>query len=707
MKDTASANMTLDIENLRKERMRPGLAFYDTDPSHQEPAVDSPLLHLPSAQTYRENLKDLRAIFTDAVCLYTEKPPSSTTVPRRFLYADMSPLILFRFGSQTDLSDRSKYDNIDTSYLFWERLAQKILTEQNPENVMWDGNRPIISGQYLNDQSDGVAASYQPYSAKMRIGSITFEISDWLIGKVAGAQDYFEFPDPNIFYSFAAQGFLDTFGREIVMQITRAGLLKIDMLPKSVPVLSCMAEEIFNKYPLSFFSHFMHGIVSGIGGEEGFGVAAAILEDLAEIYKPAFAHPKGRYSVEQKSLFKKTLVELYERYNRYRYATRPDVISPYAREEAFQAMQEEPDPSRKLYAYLEKIFTGIGAPERFGDIFNLQDQNLIRWIYEGSLQEKKMEAGQIPIMADILGFDNPERLVWITNLMQILWKAILTHDDTVDQTPLRRGNKTLYVKEGMAMGIQQPLLTIIKSVRAITEKQGINNNHLSRAVLTMLDRLYSAEVSKPNIGWDSDFSELENNMIDIMQVLAWFPRYTVQREGLPTKVRLAGEKLAQYLEHYGCLVLIKNDCEDILEDTSHAAGDDIGVRVNTFMHNLYNNPEIPAAEREEFRILCEDPIITAKKRRFEQLDENDNKKISRALEIGRKYKHLVVGSLLSSIRNYREARILLDEALIYDYPVNDKRNRQYHQVFAEALDNLWEKLESYTVESSQTEVKVI
>lgn len=689
--------MALALETLSPKRLRPSIVAYWEPPVGDSP-VESPLLDLPSARTYRENLKDLRSIFDDTKIIYIQKHPSLTTVPRIHLYADMSPLIVFRFSSPYDKLRQAEEENIHNSFQFWEKLANAILTEKDPAHVKWDGNRPIISAQYLNDHSNGVASSYEPDSTTFKLGNITLEIAEWLIGRVEGAQDYFEFPDPNVFYLFTGQYFSEEFKTDILKRIAKAGLFKKDMLVKSVPSLSFIAEDIFNGHP-TFFPKFMHGIVSDIGGEEGFAVAAAILEDLIEIYKPAFARSKGRYSPQEKGLFRKTLDELHERYTYYRYATRPEVISPEIREGALQAMQKESDPSRKLYAYVEKIFTGVGAPDKFGDLLSVQDQNLIRWIYERTLQEKKMEAGQIPMMADILGFDNPERLVWITNLMQVVWKAILTHDDTVDQTPLRKGKETLYIKDGMATGIQQPLLTIIKAVRAITEKQGINNNQLSQAVLTMLDRLYSAEVYKPNIGWDSDYSELENNMIDIMQVLAWFPRYTVQREGLPEKVKLAGEKLGQYLEHYGCLVLIKNDCEDILEDTSHAAGDDIGVRVNTFMHNLYKNAEIPAAEREEFRTICEDPIITAKKRRFEQLDENDNKKISRALEIGRKYKHIVVRSLLSSNRNYHEARILLDEALTYDLPRNDVRNKHYHLVFREALDNLWKKFESYTVES--------
>ena len=112
------------------------------------------------------------------------------------------------------------------------------------------------------------------------------------------------------------------------------------------------------------------------------------------------------------------------------------------------------------------------------------------------------------------------------------------------------------------------------------------------------------------------------------------------------------------------------------------------------MYTLYHCPDVPKIVREEFRSICEDPEIVRKRRSFQPLDEDDNQKIDRALEIGRIYKSIVARYIMPKIRGYYEAaRNHLHKAFrCLPNPNNDRRNRHYKHVLRMSLDSMWNRL---------------
>ncbi|OGG17982.1 hypothetical protein A3D78_05875 [Candidatus Gottesmanbacteria bacterium RIFCSPHIGHO2_02_FULL_39_14] len=678
----------------------PPIRMYAADLIHSNPDYRPlDLTGLPSIKVMEASLKELRGYFFGHLAEnFNIQYPYRVDSARYTIYDDDSQLIPWAF---------QYFTNYPHGYYEWcfenfEAFARDMLFM---DKVIWQGTRPLIPVELVDIYAGEGMLYFDPERKQFEFPDHTLVKHQYPIHiHEEKGRLYYDFDDPNFYYYSLIINY--PFGNlNSLTQMSEEGLLKQDLLQKTLPVISFMAEYVLQykqtseKEKEESYLKYIDRIAELIGGEEGFAAAAAVVYDHWEVYQPFFKNGiPGSNIREPDKIFLIALNNLKKKYQIWRYENRPGAIPVEVRQKAMSMMRLYDDPIKGLYAFLEEIFSGIGATGAFSGIYGDKRFRSIRTHLERALKEKKMEAGLVPVTADIVGYDDLETLAWIAALTQGLWNAVLGLDDTIDQSQARGNEAAFHKRMGIPAGIRQPLLAMTGSIREITERKNINNNLLTNSVVTMLDELYRGDEDNSNIRWKNDFADLEKNMRRISQVLAWFPKYAVKVNEMAEATGIA---LAKFLENFGILMLINNDFDD-LENSTHEAGSDFGNRINTFMHGFNLSPEIPQKDRDEFRAICDDPDINSKKRRFIALDEADKKKIARALELGRQYRREVVRSLAVHLKKYYDQANRALNKSAKKLPSRkhrlDGRNQSNFQVLKDSLDGIWHKLQAYALE---------
>lgn len=675
-----------------RERIRPGALMYDQEAIPL--GFEHLFLLLPTLVSSRSRLEELRNSYGDSKYI----SDNLQHLPRRndlrsATYADMSITSHRLFTRRPGRTPTRDIESLDSSNLAWHDLVYRIWKEKNTEMVFWDGYRPIFSLKFIQEITSNIA-EFTPSATIVHKGNTTTYLPEWPLSKISGTQDYLEFFDPNLFYAFLSYKICSNVeaetGGDLIAKMENEGLFKQNQVERALPLLSFVAEREFLKKPI-LFTGFMHRMAKKIGGEYGFAVVNTIMEDLSKIDRPLFANMTWFGGESLVDRFRKTQEDLVGLYQAFKYEKRERVISRETQQQALYRYNHETDPKKGFYAYLDEIFAGVGAISAFQNLLSDEEIETVKWIFDRVLSEKKMEAGIIPIIADVLGYTDSKKVANITALMQILWKAILTHDDVIDQSAIRAGEETEYVREGVAAAIQKPsfLKTMVNKIT--TEGIFAEDRTLTRHLLTMQTRVDKGDIrNRDFFNWNSDFGVLDKHMRDIMQVLAWFPKYISESIGVNAEPANA---FAGFLENYGSLILILNDIENF-DVTSSKAGDDIGRRVNAFMWGLLQSPEIDVKTKNRFQSLCDDPAIHEKIKKFQSLDDNDKANVAKAVRIGEALKGPAVRAIADYINRYlNEAYLNLEKVFRTGLPGCDKSNMNYYHVLKETLDGLRDKFQ--------------
>lgn len=633
---------------------------------------------LPSFAQEAANTRELRKYYYHWLSqrCNTLDPQQLSIIRNEYLFDRMSVAIphLFRYKNGTVI-ERNQTIKAPNDFISWVNLCNYAVVSTNG-NIRWDGVKPQFNANLIEDRRTGVI--YQPKPVGCPEGAdIKLE---YLLLKRNG---HYEFEPPTLFYFMAAANYFNQTSEKLLTRLANDHFLDKEIIPRSSPVLPFIAEDILLRRPEQL-KNFITGLAKKIGSEEGFALATTIMEDLIETYRPLLGTRLTLFTDVIPAIpLGETLTELRNQYRILKYENRPIVIPPIVRSQAHRQMLAEKDPRQGYYTFLEAVFTGIGAGAKFLELLDAKDIAPIRWIFERALNKKKMEAGQIPIIADILGYPDQETLIWITNLTQLLWAAILDGDDTVDQSPKRGGTASLYVREGMPNGIQKPLLTIIKAARTIMERRGVDSTALGQSVLKMLDDLYTGDLQSREMAWGSSISNYEIYMKRIMQVLAWSPKFMAETTGMNLE---SASNLTKFMENYGCLILILDDFKDVSED--------IGSRVSMFMNGLVKCDAIPVSERNRFIKICMDPAIKDKRLRFKPLNKMEREKIARATDIADRNRYQVTQFLRGELDYYYGNAISALDEVSKQLPL-DARNRYYISLFKRNLREVMKAFQSF------------
>lgn len=649
----------------------------------------------PLAGSLSAGLRELRDYYQESLLGIKGLDPKKSGITRIAEYWDNGvPFVYIRLFP-IDRTTNQDTPNSPGSLPYWRNFARDILSLSD-DDVVWDTG-PVIRAELIDSLLADSNLSFKPLSEKRTLGNRTIILDQWPLVRVNEGTPYYEFADPNIYFLLLASNYIgykiEDYDKNVLEKLERDGLLGRDKYAKILPALSFIAEEIFVRHT-DDFENFILGLAEKIGSEEGFAASAAIIEDLTELYKPYFAFYSNvnMHGISQEKLTA-TYDKLKNKYCLWRYQTRQEIVSKELRALALTKMQQEADPIKGFYAYLERIFLDTTQGEKLKEILSAKDLETASWLFERVLSEKKMEAGLIPVAAHLLGYQDRERLGRITLLMQILWKAILTGDDTIDQSPERRGEKAFHRVAGIANGIQIPQFVKELVLAKLHEPPFDQDPALARAASAMQARLDRGDIrNRSHFGWETDFSVLHENMTDIMQVISWFSQYAAETVRFNQATAL---NLARALENFGCLLLINNDAENFYI-ASPKAGDDIGKRKNSFMWAFNRSAEIPESIRAEFRSLCDDPEIAKKVDNFESLDQADVIKLRRAVELGNSYFGEAIRSMERIIRNYYEdckryLTLFFEDKLIS----SDSSNQEYRKVLEQSLEGIWQKFEPY------------
>jgi hypothetical protein len=181
--------------------------------------------------------------------------------------------------------------------------------------------------------------------------------------------------------------------------------------------------------------------------------------------------------------------------------------------------------------------------------------------------------------------------------------------------------------------------------------------------------------------------------------LPWFPAYAgIIITELPPEY---GQKMAEFLNHYGRLLLVLNDLND-LEDHSHPAGDDIGQRVNSVMKAFLACKEIEPWEKETLRRTFYKKSIQDRRRSWFELDPADYIDVQQALDVMRRRRPEIARVLMEQLQpDYDQGMECIEYFFQHHYDLFvDPAQRQVacilYEIYVRNLRNLWGKLYRYS-----------
>lgn len=460
----------------------------------------------------------------------------------------------------------------------------------------------------------------------------------------------------------------------------------------------------------------LHGIVDKYGESEGLALCIVLIEEMEKqaaqpgLYRIATGdfttHTIGGAEL-QKQLLEPVLLtsikqSLAERYFRFAYKNRREIIPVAAINTASDNM-EHGNPS----ACFEEIFRGSGAWERLEKLVLSRSKDANTATIEVAKKRRKVEAGMIPLFADILGYD-PKLTAEMAAYMQVLWGSVIVPmDDAIDRHEARDGEPTIGALRGRSEAIAIPLSAMLNTIRSLVKRHNAAHPGLVESVTAMLDEVYEGDLLTRNLGWDEvnqlkiqpyDIEEYLKGLRTIASIFSWFAQSAGGEVGLDN----VGMELAGVARNIGCLILIDNDFEDLLSDGhKHETGNDIGQKVTlplwAFLRLAAKDDSgITQAEKEFVTKYVID--IRLKRLSGETLALEDKEKIDYIVDTVRKH----LPAIVTELDNFTKEFFLVGKAALAQAGlalsgrgIMDERNSKLLHIMDQYLELLWNKIMGY------------
>lgn len=580
----------------------------------------------------------------------------AVAIPYLFEYADGR--ILVRDGKIKPPKD----------FKIWVNICQKAVYPTTSD-VIWRGVHPFISAKMIEDDPEVV---YRPRPVKCPEGTVV-KLEYCLLKK----GEHYEFEPPTLFYSMAALNYSNQTSDELLQHLTDDHFLDKDILPRSLPVLPFIAEDLLLRRPEQL-KDFITGLAKKIGGEEGFAIATAIMEDLIEIYQPLLTTRLTLFTDVIPAIpLAETMSELKIQYKSWRYKYRPEVISRITIEEGLAHPAE----------FYDSIFFREGVRNTMITIFGTSKHADIREVLEAALGPnltKTMPRGEMPF-GHMFGLSREESLI-LAAVNYMAWGGVIKpYDQIIDWELSRDEIETILAKEGLATALDLTMMTL-----ADVLVETFHDVNLRNPFIQMLRTSCSANKISRRLDWNTPFETIMQNIMEFNRVFSWYPRYLGER----TDLTEAGNYFAEFQENALCLVEINHDIDDSFpEEINEESGRDLGIKITPPMKKLMELPDdvVAKADKDEFVRVYE----SERQRKFSRIPPTvvDIDNIRSALQIGHRYREVVAQALYQDMHPYfKRAQEALKNGFARLAKLageDDWYNQRYEKIFYLSLKGLW------------------
>lgn len=665
---------------------------------------------------FRSKLRELRQQYYATSYEHTGIPRKKLGICRLYRYAvNVAPLIQFQFGD-TPRDKIHTETNLPYGVRSWTGLAKEILVADS-NKVVWDeaGITPFIRVDLIEKPDKGII--FSPFPFKYNLGNFILTIQQWPLmrGEIDGVA-FYKPCDPNLIsYLTAAPYFWDGYkdAESIIDNLTNDGLLSPEMISRSLPAISMIAEFLlfqetdqfnyFDTYSHPFeFRKFIFGIMEKVGKEKGRAAASAILEDIKEADGPLLY---GEGKVPLKYLWQRSLLETTEeKLQTAKYLARPKILPI----EVIRSVVSMSDISGTF----DSAFARSGAVQVIPTLFPEKVNALISPILQESLEKRKAEAGMILLLSDFIGHLPKETVIRLAALMQVLWAVIINKDNHYDHHKIRDGKDTLEKLLGTTDAAEMSLLGMIEIINA-SATNNISDVKLGERFREMISKVYQGDIKTRSLCWNKENNsfkwDFENKKYveafdEIAEIFYWFPYYFMEQrhnQDLGPGADFSAN-LVIFTRHLGQLILQVNDLEDFAcEDKKHDGGNDIATKVSSpwkmFMDLRVEEVIDPLKDdltHDQQRTKVVWDKLGAKRRNGEELTETESLELEEMKVIAKKYLPVIAERMKEKLKGYYDVSKDVIETLRTSKPI-DESNLLLLDFFEQYVNGLWNKIDKY------------
>lgn len=626
------------------------------------------------AAKYSQKLKGLRERYQQAYGFYSGNHPDSIYMNRYTAYETMVDAFRLRFDLKFPFILNKSVQTFEHS---WCSLALGIIRGDFPDQVIKKGNSLFIRQELLTSKAGKYATKYTPMEETRSFGPLTVKLDEWPIRTTKNG--YFEFIDVNILNYCASRQLVRDFDDDIVERMQDYGLFDKNRLIENIGLISLVAEAIYRKRP-DYFKTYIDKLIEIIGGEEGFAVTGAILEDHQILYHPLFNRP-NEYSLQQLDIYTNSLRRHVEKYQRWKYDNRPEVIP-------FDILTR---PIKDSDQFWKTVFTETGVAKEMEDLFSGKGKEDIEAVYEVATSERKEIAGLVMLFADALGYD-PQKAKKLAAIAQFSRGVIACFDDIQDNHLERRGRQTMVAKEGRDIALNRTMLALSSALKQVIGFDP-QDKLMEEQFNSMLLSSCQGDLRSRKLNWKTVLKGHRRAAEKMDNVFSWFIRYI----GLKTGYTEESKHFTHLIKNYHFVLKSINDLNDFSKESTHEIGNDILYGyINPFWDQVRRL--VPADTRE----MIERVFAKGRLRRLKGTPSDiiEDPEIMEIAAIGRVYRPEVAILWLKKIYKACYGAEKSRRKAFRKLPT-DRRNKRCKEILANCIGTAWQTFYNYTKTDNQ------